>query len=340
MARTYEAWCDREPELPVVARLATPMMRDLTGADDEVVVEGSEFRFGSASVQIQVTGREPVGLRTIAENPESTSLALVTAVFAALEYHGYLGTDPPPEERQLARRAFRSRYGPVLTAEHLGELLAEAGTEAAALAREALLAGTTADLPDRAGAAWAARSRYGRRERTSRRAGQGSVGFETALRALGAYPGVALTHAQIDDRSRERYFFEVFLTPDFSRVIACFGVARPQASRAPDAPPWSRLDEIVLRTIPEAAEKVAALREEGVSDVAAGLVAGLEKYLATRGWSYFGRYAELVPAFPSPEAARYLTAALEDPYLDDALIAIVEDALAVVSVRPGPERAR
>jgi hypothetical protein len=340
MPRTYEAWCGREPEPPVVARLATPMMRALTEADDEVVAEAREFRFGAASVRIQVAGREPAGLRTIAEHPEDETLGLVTAVVAALEYDGCLGADLLVNEWQLAHRAFRSRYGPVMTTEHLGELLAEAGTEACTLAREALTAGTAAEFPDSAGAAWAARSHYGRRERGSRRAGQGSVDFETALRALGAYPGVALTQAQIDDRARERYFFEVFLTPDLSRVIACFGVARAQESPAPDAPPWSRLDEIVLRTIPEAAEKVAELREEGVPDVTAGIAAGLEKYLATRHWSSFRKYAELVPAFPSPEAARYLTAALADPWLGDALLPVVEDALAAVSVRPGPERAR
>ena len=65
-----------------------------------------------------------------------------------------------------------------------------------------------------------------------------------AFHVPGAYPGVALTHAQIDDRSRECYFFEVFLTPDFSRVIACFGVA----------------------------------------GTASNVTAGLEKYLAPRRW--------------------------------------------------------
>jgi hypothetical protein len=130
----------------------------------------------------------------------------------------------------------------------------------------------------------------------------------------------------------------VFLTPGFGQVIACFGVARPQAVPAPDAPPWSRLDDIVLRTTPEPPEKVAELLEAGVPDVAAGLVAGLEKYLATRHWASFGKYAALVPSFPSPEAARYLTAALDhgrqDPFVTEPLVAIIEAALAAVRVRP------
>ncbi|MEV4144028.1 hypothetical protein AB0J40_10195 [Amycolatopsis sp. NPDC049691] len=123
-----------------------------------------------------------------------------------------------------------------------------------------------------------------------------------------------LARAQIDDRPRGGYWFEVFLTPGFDRVIACFGVARPKAG---------------------AAEKAAELLEAGVADVPAGLVAGLEKYLATRYWRSFGKYAELVPSFPSPEAARYLTAALDrgraDPSFTEPLVAVVEAALAAVS---------
>lgn len=214
----------------------------------------------------------------------------------------------------------------------LAELLGEPGTRACALAREALAAGTPADVWEKVQPTSSTRSLYGRRENASRRAGQGSVDFEAALRALGAYPGEVLARAQIDDRSRGGYFFEVFLTPDFGRVIACFGVARPKESLA--APAWSRLDAIVLGTLPGPPEKVAELLGAGVADVAAGLVAGLEKYLATRYWKSFGKYAALVPSFPSPEAARCLTAALDrgrsDPLFTEPLVATVEAALAAV----------
>ncbi|MGK3205142.1 hypothetical protein [Amycolatopsis sp. MEPSY49] len=220
----------------------------------------------------------------------------------------------------------------------IAELLGAAGTRASALAREALAAGAATDVWEKVQPTSTTRTLYGRRENSSRRAGQGSVDFEVALRALGAYPGEVLARAQIDDRSRGGHFFEVFLTPDFGRVIACFGVARPKASPASDAPAWSRLDAIVLGTLPEPHEKVAELLEAGVADVPAGLVAGLEKYLATRYWKSFGKYAALVPSFPSPDAAQYLTAALDrgrsDPLFTEPLVAIVEAALAAVRVRP------
>ena len=143
-----------------------------------------------------------------------------------------------------------------------------------------------------------------------------------------------LARAQIDDRPRGGYWFEVFLTPGFDRVIACFGVARSKPSSSLEAPAWSRLDAIVLGTLPEPREKAAELLEAGVADVPAGLVAGLEKYLATRYWKSFGKYAALVPSFPSPEAAQYLTAALDrgraDPSFTEPLVAVVEAALAAV----------
>jgi len=84
------------------------------------------------------------------------------------------------------------------TAAHLDELLAEAGTEACALAREALAAGTPAEFRNGPQPVVPMRSLFGRHERLSRRSGQGSVGFEAALRALGAYPGASLARATID----------------------------------------------------------------------------------------------------------------------------------------------
>ena len=186
-----------------------------------------------------------------------------------------------------------------MTPARLDELLAEAGTEASALAREALATGTPAEFQNGTQPVRWMRSLFGRREHLSRRGGQGSVGFETALRALGAYSGASLARATIDDRPRDRYFFELFLTPDFTSVIACFGVARPSrdGGRQPDVPPWSRLEEIVLRLRLAPDEKAVQLAE--IPDVPAGLVSGLEKHLATRHWPSFGKYAELVRFFPS-----------------------------------------
>ena len=221
---------------------------------------------------------------------------------------------------------------PAMTSARLDELLAEAGTEASALAREALAAGTPPEFQNGTQPVGWMRSLFSRRERLSRRSGQSSVGFETALRALGAYPGASRARATIDDRPRDRYFFELFLTPDFTSVVACFGVARPTRDgvRQPDAPPWSRLEEIVLRLRLAPDEKAAKLAE--IPDVPAGLVSGLEKHLATRHWPSFGKYAELVPFFPTPEAAPYLAEALEqarrDPYAADVLTATVNNALA------------
>ncbi|WP_410614074.1 hypothetical protein [Amycolatopsis sp. lyj-109] len=216
------------------------------------------------------------------------------------------------------------------------ELLAEAGTEACVLAREALTAGTPPQFWDKVQHTQPTRSLYGRRELLSRRAGQGSIGFEAAVRALCAYPGATLARVQIDDRPRGRYYFELFLTPDFTRIVACFGVGRVtthrESDRPPDAPPWSPLDEIVHSHKLETPEKVAKLQD--VPDVAAGLAAGLERTLAMRRWESFRQHADLVPAFPSPAAERHLTEArariVSDEYVSALLVAIIDDALAAV----------
>ncbi|MDX3195758.1 hypothetical protein PV458_45790 [Streptomyces sp. MN03-5084-2B] len=222
------------------------------------------------------------------------------------------------------------------TVASLMKLLAEAGTEASASACEALAAGTPPDVWDGVQDTQPTRSLYGRREHTSRRGGHGSIGFEAAVRALCDYSGPTLARVRIDDRFRAGYFFEVFLTPDFARVIACFGVSgattRREGVRPPDAPPWSPLDEIVHDHKLETPEKVARL--QGIPDAVAGLAAGLERTLAMRRWKNFFMHAELIPAFPSPEAGRHLAEArariLADEYVSASLVAIVDDALAAV----------
>lgn len=334
MSRTFEACCGRAPDLPSIARSLTRVLRSETGADDELVLDAGELRFGPASARVSTAGRRT--LTVVAERPEDELLALATALVTTFAFDGFLTDHLEREEQSLADRVFRLLHGPALTTAHLDGLLAEAGTEACALAREALAAGTPAVFHDGIQPTPPTQSLYGRREHTSRRGGVGSVDFEPAVRALCAYSGMTLARAQIDDRARARYFFEVFLSYDLTRVVACFGISRSSTKRdgvrAPDAPPWSRLDDIVHSHQLETPEKVDRLREDDLRDVASGLVAGLERTLAMRRWRSFREHAELIPAFPTPEAAAHLTEALDvvlaEPYPSALLVAIIEDALA------------
>lgn len=100
-----------------------------------------------------------------------------------------------------------------------------------ALARGALRAGAdyeVADVPSRADVLT---SIFARRERTTRRVGQGSIGFEEGVRELREYQDEQLVLAHIDDRPRGGYYIQVFLTPDLSRIVTCFGVERTSGSK-------------------------------------------------------------------------------------------------------------
>ncbi|MCR6484556.1 HEAT repeat domain-containing protein [Amycolatopsis sp. OK19-0408] len=318
MTREYRVVCAREPDLPALAGLLTPELRD-------------RWRSGAAAVAARVTaGRWRWRLEVVAERPEDEPLALAMAVATTIAHDGFLAGEPSPAERERLLRFTEHLRGPMSPREHLTKLLAgEVGSRALA----ALAAGAACDISDTAHAVEEWRSIFGRRERTSRRAGQGSIGFEAALRALGAYEGVALVSATVDGRPDGGFWFQLFLTPDLTRVVAGFGVARPRSSegRHPQAPEWTRLDEIVLGSHPRTpAEQVAMIREQDLPDVPAGIAAGLERHLATRHWGSFGRYVNLVPDFPSPAAAGHLVAALDlarsDPYLHavDVVTALAE----------------
>ncbi|MEV4602484.1 hypothetical protein AB0K15_34450 [Amycolatopsis sp. NPDC049253] len=65
------------------------------------------------------------------------------------------------------------------------------------------------------------------------RAGQPSIGFAEGLRDLGAYEGVFLALGYVDDRPQGGYHFQLFLTPDLSRLVTCWGVKRSARAAAP-----------------------------------------------------------------------------------------------------------
>ncbi|WP_326569400.1 hypothetical protein VSH64_48015 [Amycolatopsis rhabdoformis] len=82
---------------------------------------------------------------------------------------------------------------------------------------------------------------FRRRQRNAPRAGQPSIGFAEGLRDLDAYEGTFLTLGHLDDRPRGGYYFQLFLTPDRSRLVACFGVG-PVPRRKTEGSPEDLLD--------------------------------------------------------------------------------------------------
>ncbi|WP_103353686.1 hypothetical protein [Amycolatopsis sp. CA-128772] len=96
-----------------------------------------------------------------------------------------------------------------------------------ALARAALGSGAALIGGDRPGSAESFRRTFRRRERHTHRTGQASAGFADAVADLEACPERELCLVFVDDRPAGGYWFSVFLTPDLSRVVACFGVGKP-----------------------------------------------------------------------------------------------------------------
>ena len=116
--------------------------------------------------------------------------------------------------------------------ERLEALLSEMGTvEIPMLAVAALVAGADFEVSDHPVGAARIRSLFGRRERTARRAGQPSVGFAESVHELGAYEGSHFVTGYIDDRPRGGYFFQLFLTPDQSSIVTCFGIRPSKKGR-------------------------------------------------------------------------------------------------------------
>lgn len=65
---------------------------------------------------------------------------------------------------------------------------------------------------------------YARRERTVHRSGQPSIGFGPAIDHLRSYGGAQLTLGYVDNTPRGGYYFQLFFTPERTKVIACIGV--------------------------------------------------------------------------------------------------------------------
>lgn len=65
---------------------------------------------------------------------------------------------------------------------------------------------------------------YTRRERTLRRTGQPSLGFESAVEDLRMYSGENLILGYVNDRRGGGYYFQLFLDADLESVVACLGV--------------------------------------------------------------------------------------------------------------------
>lgn len=104
-----------------------------------------------------------------------------------------------------------------------------------ALARGALQAGADYEVAGAPSRVDVLTSIFARRERTTRRAGQGSIGFADGVRELREHEGEELVLAHIDDRPRGGYYLQVFLTPDLSRIVACFGVERTSGWKGKDS---------------------------------------------------------------------------------------------------------
>ncbi|UOX85287.1 hypothetical protein MUY14_26220 [Amycolatopsis sp. FBCC-B4732] len=113
-----------------------------------------------------------------------------------------------------------------------GLLSALKAAEIPALALDALAAGADCEIEGPVGLA-RMKSLFARRERNSRNAGQPSIGFAEGVRALEAYDGPHCVIAYINDQPRGGYFFQLFLTPDVSGVITCFGVKPVPRKEAP-----------------------------------------------------------------------------------------------------------
>ncbi|WP_156926034.1 hypothetical protein [Glycomyces arizonensis] len=65
---------------------------------------------------------------------------------------------------------------------------------------------------------------YSRRLRLLSKNGQPSVGFAEAIESIRSFPEDRLRIGYVDDRPRGGYYFQLFLSPEDSVIVACFGV--------------------------------------------------------------------------------------------------------------------
>ncbi|NUS09892.1 MAG: hypothetical protein HOY69_00520 [Streptomyces sp.] len=70
---------------------------------------------------------------------------------------------------------------------------------------------------------------YFRRMRTMNRTGQPSIGVAEAVADLKACADTELLIGYVDDRPTGGYYFQIFLTSGFEKVISCLGV-RPSVT--------------------------------------------------------------------------------------------------------------
>jgi hypothetical protein len=152
-----------------------------------------------------------------AAEEESSEGGIVRASSTALRSASTAGrgTGPNPSKVRMTAGSDRERLAGLLSALESAEI--------PPLALDALAAGADCEIEGPVGMA-RMKSLFARRERNSRKAGQPSIGFADSVRALAAYDGPSCVIGYIDDRPRGGYFFQLFLTPDASGVITCFGV--------------------------------------------------------------------------------------------------------------------
>jgi hypothetical protein len=110
----------------------------------------------------------------------------------------------------------------------LERLLRTGDREAELLCAEALSRGATFTVWEETTEADRVTAIYTRRERRARKAGQPSLGFPEAVADLRAYTGERVLIGYVDDRPQNGFYFQLFLDPEATQVIACLGV-RPTA---------------------------------------------------------------------------------------------------------------
>lgn len=107
--------------------------------------------------------------------------------------------------------------------EQLSELISQ-DTESWGLCRAALIAGAPFEIYEGATDRTRLLSIYKRRWKHVGKAGQLSTGFMQALTDIEHFSGDALVLGYVDNRGDEGYYFQLFLNPDSSHLVACLGV--------------------------------------------------------------------------------------------------------------------
>lgn len=100
-------------------------------------------------------------------------------------------------------------------------------TSASSQAKNALAAGADFEVWPGKIPATRLHHTYARRLRISQELNRPSMGFEEAVASLAASGDRELLIGYIDDRKREGYYYQLFLSSDLTRVIGCIGVKNP-----------------------------------------------------------------------------------------------------------------